>query len=101
METPGVVEAAHKRCVTITYKNPGTQPPVYIAGTLTSPQWQPVEMDHEAPCDGSFYKTFQDVDPGEYQYKFRFGTGDWWGIDETAEAGMHSLDPPAVGVMYD
>lgn len=32
-----------------------------------------------------FYKEFDDVEEGEYQYKFRLGQGDWWVLDETAE----------------
>ena len=38
-----------------------------------------------------FYKEFDDVEEGEYQYKFRLGLGDWWVLDETAEAGKIPL----------
>lgn len=65
-------------------------PPVYLAGTFTS--WQPsIEMDVEESRDNdnirySFYKTV-DIRPGEHQYKFRLGPGDWWIYDEDIEHG--------------
>ncbi|KAL2357799.1 hypothetical protein BJ546DRAFT_183779 [Cryomyces antarcticus] len=72
--------------VKITYAHPGTQPPVYITTSLGSPQWEPTEMQY-SPKDGEleFFKSFENVDEGEYQYKFRLGPGDWWVLDETAE----------------
>ncbi|TKA77413.1 hypothetical protein B0A49_03495 [Cryomyces minteri] len=72
--------------VKITYAHPGTKPPVYIITSLGSPQWEPTEMQY-SPKDGEleFSKSFENVDEGEYQYKFRLGPGDWWVLDETAE----------------
>lgn len=35
----------------------------------------------------TFSKTIHDVAPGEYEYKFRLGPGDWWVLDENAETG--------------
>ncbi|KAK0291066.1 hypothetical protein LTR35_001787 [Friedmanniomyces endolithicus] len=69
---------------TIKYASKGLQPPVYIFTSLSDPQWEAVEMDHEILADGenSFSKTFM-ADEGEYQYKFRLGPGDWWALDET------------------
>lgn len=66
-------------------------PPVFLAGTFT--EWQPsLEMDHETVIESNenrqaFYKTI-DLKPGEHQYKFRLGHGDWWIIDDAAETGM-------------
>lgn len=45
---------------------------------------QPSEEKTEAG-EFLFYKEFDDVEEGEYQYKFRLGLGDWWVLDETAE----------------
>ncbi|KAK0865583.1 hypothetical protein LTR91_004660 [Friedmanniomyces endolithicus] len=69
---------------TIKYTSKGLQPPVYIFTSLSDPQWEAVEMDHEILADGenSFSKTFM-ADEGEYQYKFRLGPGDWWALDDT------------------
>ncbi|KAL1588641.1 hypothetical protein WHR41_02512 [Cladosporium halotolerans] len=72
-----------KQKVTITYASPGLQPPVYIATSLSDPQWEPVEMGcAELPGgEREFVKTFHVLE-GEYQYKFRLGPGDWWVCDE-------------------
>ncbi|KAK0944743.1 hypothetical protein LTR29_003756 [Friedmanniomyces endolithicus] len=69
---------------TVKYTSKGLQPPVYIFTSLSEPQWEAVEMDHETLADGEngFSKTFM-ADEGEYQYKFRLGPGDWWALDET------------------
>jgi hypothetical protein len=80
-ETPGV--AAMKQPVTLEYSAAGLQPPVYVFTSLSDPQWQAVEMDTEKKDNGDFryFKTFQ-AEEGEYQYKFRIGSGDWWALDE-------------------
>ncbi|KAF4538778.1 hypothetical protein BFW01_g8429 [Lasiodiplodia theobromae] len=77
-----------KVSVTITFSVPGTHPPVYVASSLTNPPWAPVEMsikDERTPAgDLVFEKSFDAVESGEYQYKFRLGPGDWWVCDENA-----------------
>lgn len=84
-----------KTSVKISYTHPGTQPPVYIITSLSSPPWETIEMQlSEEKTDAGeflFYKEFDDVEEGEYQYKFRLGLGDWWVLDETAEAGKIPL----------
>ncbi|KIX05836.1 uncharacterized protein Z518_03809 [Rhinocladiella mackenziei CBS 650.93] len=68
----------------ITFSKDGVQPPVFVAGTFTN--WVPVEMSCETNEDGTYAKVFSytvDIDPGEYQYKFRLGPGDWWVFDES------------------
>jgi len=72
--------------VTIDFRSPGAQPPIYLAGSLTSPPWEPQEMSHEDDQNGGlhFYKKVENVHDGEYQYKFRLGPGEWWVLDETA-----------------
>ncbi|KAI9712033.1 MAG: hypothetical protein M1820_001742 [Bogoriella megaspora] len=88
-QSPSETTAARKpnNVITIRYKNPNgdTQPPVYVATSLTSPPWEPAVM--EPISNGThleYYKDFADVEPGEYQYKFRLGPGDMWVLDETA-----------------
>ncbi|GIZ44838.1 hypothetical protein CKM354_000802400 [Cercospora kikuchii] len=79
--TPGAV--AMTIPVTIEYTSPGLQPPVYIATSLSDPQWEPIEMEGTKNEGGEykFSKTFN-VQEGEYQYKLRLGPGDWWVCDE-------------------
>ena len=45
-------------------------------------------MKHKEKEDGEldFEHEFEAV-PGEYQYKFRLGPGDWWVLDETKPTG--------------
>ncbi|KAI7787941.1 hypothetical protein LA080_013246 [Diaporthe eres] len=72
--------------ITIAYRAPGTQPPLFVAGTFSHPQWVPQEMDYTTGEDGesTFSKAF-DVEPSsKIQYKFRVGPGDWWILDESA-----------------
>ncbi|TKA82780.1 hypothetical protein B0A55_01785 [Friedmanniomyces simplex] len=68
---------------TVEYTSKGLQPPVYVFTSLSDPQWDAVEMDHDKRADGEnrFYKTFT-ADEGDYQYKFRLGPGDWWALDD-------------------
>lgn len=65
--------------VFITYHKPGTEPPLYVAGTFSNPPWQPCEMDHITRADGEYhFKKEVRGEPGsEIQYKFRINDGDW------------------------
>jgi hypothetical protein len=73
--------------ITIAYDKPGTIPPVFVAGSFSSPPWQPQELQQDGKeGSGSFSRTFS-MSPGTYQYKFRLGTGDWWVVDEKQETG--------------
>ncbi|KAK5726581.1 hypothetical protein LTR15_002466 [Elasticomyces elasticus] len=76
--------ATMKSPATVEYTSKGLQPPVYVFTSLSDPQWEPLELDHEKQADGEnrFYKTFV-AEEGEYQYKFRLGPGDWWALDES------------------
>nr|OQO18145.1 hypothetical protein B0A51_14737 [Rachicladosporium sp. CCFEE 5018] len=80
--TPGIM--AQK--VTINFSSPGLQPPVFITTSLSEPQWDILEMGVSEDREGNseFTKIFH-VQPGEYQYKFRLGPGDWWVCDEEKE----------------
>jgi len=77
--------------VKVTYSNAGLQPPVYIAGSLGDNPWEPLEMHFTKSQDGEheFWQEF-DVEEGEYQYKFRLGSGDWWALDESKPIGRSS-----------
>ncbi|KAH6624934.1 hypothetical protein B0J18DRAFT_429717 [Chaetomium sp. MPI-SDFR-AT-0129] len=70
--------------VVINYYKPGTEPPVFIAGTFSDPPWTPHEMEHNPRSDGEYdFKKEVRGEPGStVQYKFRIGTGDWWVLKE-------------------
>lgn len=69
---------------TVTYKNPGALPPVYIAGSFSDPEWQPQEMKHETDQDGQIaFRSEVHIEPGkDYQFKLRIGDGDWWALSD-------------------
>ncbi|KAM3416345.1 hypothetical protein BST61_g7949 [Cercospora zeina] len=79
--TPGAV--AMTMPITLEYSSPGLQPPVYIATSLSDPQWEPIEMEGTKDNGGEYHfsKSFN-AHEGEYQYKLRLGPGDWWVCDE-------------------
>lgn len=75
---------------TIRLTKQGVVPPVYLAGTFT--QWVALEMEHETGDESddiqhTFNRTV-DCQPGQHQYKFRLGPGDWWITDDSAPTGM-------------
>lgn len=76
--------------VTITYKQPGTQPPIFVAGSFSNPKWEPQEMDFTTEDGGehTFYKNIEVRPNAQIEYKFRVGLGDWWVLNETAAIGM-------------
>ena len=100
MASPG------KHHVRLRYAKPGTQPPVYAAGTFTNPPWVPFEMS-STPGEGAaagqlqFYLDINDVPEGEHHYKFRLGTGDMWVLDEGAETSMFSHSKTCSNVLTD
>jgi len=75
---------SNKVPVTITYQKPGTQPPVFVAGTFSEPAWQPHEMEHATDEAGEqVFKKEVYAEPGsKVTYKFRLGTGDWWTLKD-------------------
>lgn len=83
-------QTRHKRALKINYSHPGAVPPVFVATSLTSPPWQPHEMQYSSLENSSeleFYKEFYDVEAGDYHYKFRLGYGEWWVLNESAPKG--------------
>ena len=88
----GAAKMTNDFSVTLTYRQRGTRPPIFVAGTFTEPPWTPQEMECAAGEDGElvFSKTCV-LRPGEdVQYKFRVGTGDWWVLDESSPTGTFS-----------
>lgn len=75
---------------TITFKRPGTAPPLFLAGSFSDPEWEPKEMEYKTEDDGEH--TFQSevmITPGEdYQFKLRMGEGSWWILAENYPIGM-------------
>ncbi|KAL9614632.1 MAG: hypothetical protein Q9167_000920 [Letrouitia subvulpina] len=88
--------------VDITFASPGARPPVYVAGSFTSPEWVPQEMEYALDKEYEpssrndlnylFSKRF-DLLPGRYSYKFRLGDGDWWVCDQKMKQQL--IAPPA------
>jgi hypothetical protein len=76
--------ASTQASAVITYHKPGTQPPLYVAGTFSNPPWQPHEMDRTAREDGEydFKKEVRGAPGSKIQYKFRIGDGNWWVLQE-------------------
>lgn len=73
---------------TIEYKQSDFQPPLYIAGSFSDPQWQPQEMQCSANDHKFDFTAHIEVDEGKhYEYKFRVGPGDWWVLDEGGVVG--------------
>jgi hypothetical protein len=75
--------------VTIRFSKPGTQPPIFLAGSFSDPEWEPQEMKHETKADGEleFTKEVSVQEGKQYQYKFRVGEGEWWVLNEQAPIG--------------
>ena len=82
--------AQRKSPIVISYSNPGTKPPIYLAGSFCD--WQPQEMRHTIDGQGEYTFTKEvEVKGGkEYQYKFRVGEGDWWLLNEDQPIGMYA-----------
>jgi len=85
--------ASQKATLDITYFKPGTQPPIFVAGTFSDPQWEPQEMEYDVGKDGEHtFRKQVSVAPGtKIQYKFRVAHGDWWVLDEDAPTTTDDL----------
>ncbi|KAH8589255.1 hypothetical protein B0O99DRAFT_600054 [Bisporella sp. PMI_857] len=70
--------------ITIRYVKPGTQPPIYLAGSFSNPPWIPLPMEYTTDDHNEhvFHKEVNVEEGQDYQYKFRVGEGDWWLLDE-------------------
>lgn len=78
--------------VTISFRRPGVQPPVFVAGSFSDPAWQPRQMQCLADGTGENHFTTQvSVQPGqEYKYKFKVGESNDWILDEHSSIGKPS-----------
>jgi hypothetical protein len=76
---------------TITFTQPGVQPPVYVVTSLSTPPWTTLELKpstEKTPSgDLVFEQKFGNVPGGSYQYKIRIGEGHWV-VDESKESGV-------------
>ncbi|KAJ6446396.1 curved DNA-binding protein [Purpureocillium lavendulum] len=77
--------------VTISFRRPGTQPPVFVAGSFTDPPWQLRQMQCTRDDSGENHFTVQvSVQPGqEYTYKFKVGDDGDWVLDQHASIATH------------
>ena len=84
--------ATQKKSTIVRYSVPGTQPPLYVAGSFSNPEWTPLPMQYTVNDDGEylFTKEVEAEEGKEYQYKFRVGEGDWWLLNEDEPTGEHS-----------
>lgn len=85
---------------TITYRKPGTSPPVFLAGSFSDPQWELQEMDYTTGEDGEHtFRSKVTVEPDQdHQFKFRIGHGDWWALAENYPIGELHLIHHAIGL---
>ncbi|XPT03225.1 hypothetical protein M3J09_012326 [Ascochyta lentis] len=79
---------------TITFTQPGVQPPVYVVSSLSTPPWAPLELKprkEKTPSgDLVFEQKFGNIAEGSYQYKIRIGEGHWV-VDESKESATDEL----------
>ncbi|KAJ4984116.1 pt repeat family protein [Stagonosporopsis vannaccii] len=82
------VNATMQSEATITFTQPGVQPPVYVVTSLSTPPWAPLELkpSEEKTLSGDFIfeRKFANITEGSYQYKIRIGEGHWV-VDESQE----------------
>lgn len=83
--------AAKKENVTIALHRSSDSIPLFLSGTFTNPQWQPVKLTVKRPPQSEdwIYSRKMKLSPGQYQYKFCEGEGDdaVWFHDEGAKQG--------------
>ncbi|KAH7419579.1 hypothetical protein BKA64DRAFT_21126 [Cadophora sp. MPI-SDFR-AT-0126] len=81
--------ASKQVSISVKYSKPGTQPPIYLAGSFSDPAWQPQEMQYttDENNEHEFFKEVNVEQGKEYQYKFRIGPGDWWILNEDSPTG--------------
>lgn len=74
---------------TVTYRQPGTEPPLFLAGTFTTVQWGLQEMGCSRDEGGEYvFESRVYVEPGrEYQFKFKAGQDGPWVLDENKTIG--------------
>ena len=90
-----------KQSIRTTYSNPGAGPPIYVAGSFTTPEWVPLEMDFVNgqdsvgsdgwPSSRNQYIYFKQLDIGQgaWQCEFRI---------EVVNAGLAMIAKRLVGL---
>ncbi|KAK0128283.1 hypothetical protein ONS95_000258 [Cadophora gregata] len=75
--------------ISVKYSKPGTQPPIFLAGSFSDPAWQPQEMQYttDENNEHEFFREVNVEQGKEYQYKFRIGLGEWWILNEDSPTG--------------
>ncbi|KAM0255556.1 hypothetical protein ACHAQJ_005627 [Trichoderma viride] len=70
---------------TVSYRNPGTEPPLFLAGNFTTLEWGLQEMGFSRDDGGEYvFESRVFVEPGkEYQFKFQVGKDGPWVLDES------------------
>jgi hypothetical protein len=74
--------------VRITYRVADAPPPIFIAGSFTSPPWHALELQYATLGNGvvEYFADFR-INEGKYHYKFRYGIEGPWNCDENVETG--------------
>lgn len=74
---------------TVTYRCPGTEPPVFLAGNFTALEWGLQEMGYSRQEGGEYvFESRVFVEPGrEYHFKFKAGREGPWLLDENRPTG--------------
>ncbi|KAL7798414.1 P-loop containing nucleoside triphosphate hydrolase protein [Trichoderma ceciliae] len=70
---------------TLTYRNPGAEPPIFLAGNFTDAEWGLQEMSFSREDGGEYvFESRILVELGrEYQFKFKAGKDGPWVLDES------------------
>ncbi|EFX00305.1 hypothetical protein CMQ_7307 [Grosmannia clavigera kw1407] len=85
--------------VKISYKSAEIHPPLFIAGSYSSPPWTPQEMEHSKTENGEqiFTKTIKGSPGTIVEYKFRVGTGDCAHVERPPTPPPDSPPPHVLG----
>lgn len=83
--------------VTISIRRPTETPAIYVAGTFSNPEWEPLELSakpvERKDADGNsttteyLFSREVELPEGQYQYRFREGSDGPWFHDEDAKHG--------------
>ncbi|KAH6610357.1 hypothetical protein Trco_000377 [Trichoderma cornu-damae] len=70
---------------TLTFRSPGTEPPVFLSGDFTTVEWGLQEMGFSRADGGDYvFESHIFVEPGrEYHFKFQAGREGPWVLDES------------------
>lgn len=83
-----------KEPVTIAITRPTDSSPLFVAGTFSDPQWEPLELGAKpipSSTTESLFSRDVEVVPGQYRYQFREGEDGTWFHDDSAKHGEFLL----------